>query len=846
MIKSFKIILFFSLFFFSSAYAVETEIFGVVRDSITRETLPNVSVYFKNTTRGTTTDVYGKYSIITNEPGVLVFSMMGYREFKVNVKADGIRHNIKVNLAPDVYSLDEVVVNPKRQRYKNKNNPAVDLIKEMIDHKDLANPKSHDYCSYDHYQKVTYSWNEFEERKHVLLQKKFGFLYDHTDTSRYGKSILLAGIRECLSTHYYQKERDKDFTVIHAQKSVGIDEIFPQEGVKKMIDEMFQEVDLFSNDVTLLTDHFVSPLSNVAPSFYKYYILDTLVVHGDSCVNLAFAPRTSEAYGFVGNLYVSLDSTRFVHHAHFNLPKDINMNFVESMYFEQNFDKAPDGTRLITKDLICVEFFVPSLPRVYGERLNTYQNYSFEQPKDSSVFEQNAPVVEAKNADCQSSAAWDSLRHTALSNSEQRADSLMNQLKSVKLFRFTKSLLELCVNNFIPTKKVNSQFDYGPVFSTISSNRLEGCRLRVGGETTTAFDKHFFLETYLAYGIKDHRPKGMGALEYSFSDHKKYRLEYPVHSLRVYGKYDVGKVGESFVGDENILASLFSRTDDRNAIYQKEAGLIYRNEFYSGLSYSTEFLHKTSYATWLTQFDRYNADGSYSPIDKYTMATLKFSLRYSKDEEFFQARRFRYSMNKEHPVWLLTHTVGLKGVLGSDYTYNRTEASYEQRFWLSYFGYVDVFLKATKVWNNVPYTLLDVPDASCSYTMKTNAFSLLDPVEFICNQSLTWDISYFMNGLIMNRIPVLNKLRLREFLTFKGVWGDLYDKSNPYVTANPDGLFVLPSTSYAFEGKPYMEVGVGLDNILKLFRLSYIWRLTYRDHVDVPRHGLRFALHLDF
>ena len=284
----------------------------------------------------------------------------------------------------------------------------------------------------------------------------------------------------------------------------------------------------------------------------------------------------------------------------------------------------------------------------------------------------------------------------------------------------------------------------------------------------------------------------MGALDYSFSDHKKYRLEYPVHSLRVYGKYDVGKVGESFVGDENILASLFSRTDDRNAIYQKEAGLIYRNEFYSGLSYSTEFLHKTSYATWLTQFDRYNADGSYSPIDKYTMATLKFSLRYSKDEEFFQARRFRYSMNKEHPVWLLTHTVGLKGVLGSDYTYNRTEASYEQRFWLSYFGYVDVFLKATKVWNNVPYTLLDVPDASCSYTMKTNAFSLLDPVEFICNQSLTWDISYFMNGLIMNRIPVLNKLRLREFLTFKGVWGDLYDKSNPYVTANPDGLFVLP------------------------------------------------------
>lgn len=844
--RTIKIYIFLTLCCLSTAFAAETEISGVVRDSVTRETLPYVAVYFKNTTRGTTTDLYGKYSILTKEPGVLVFSMMGYKDYKVNVKADGIKRNIKVNLAPDVYSLNEVVVNPKKQRYKNKNNPAVDLIKEMIDRKDLANPKSHDYCSYDHYQKVTYSWNEFEEHKHVLLPKKFGFLYDHTDTSRYGKSILMAGIRECLSTHYYQKEREKEVTLIRAQKSVGIDEIFPQEGVKKMLDEMFQEVDLFSNDILLLTDHFVSPLANIAPSFYKYYLLDTLVINGDSCVNLAFTPRTTEAYGFTGNLYVSLDSSRFIHHAHFNLPKDINMNFVESMYFEQDFEKATDGSRLIKKDLICVEFFVPTLPRIYGERLNTYQNYDFKAPEDSSFFDDNPPVVEAKNADYQTEAAWDTLRHVELSAGEQQMDSLMNRLGDVKLFRFSKKVLELCVNNFLPTKKEKSQFDYGPIFSTVSSNRLEGCRLRVGGETTTAFDKHLFLETYMAYGIRDHRPKGMCALECSFNDHKKYRLEYPIHSLRVYGKYDVGKVGESYVGDENILASLFSRTDDRNAIYQTEAGVIYQNEFYSGFSYKTELLYKTSYSTWLTQFNRYNADGSYSPIDDYTVSTLKISLRYSKDEEFFQGRRFRYSLNKEHPVWLLTHTMGMKGILGSDYTYNRTEASYEQRFWLSYFGYVDIFLKASKVWNNVPYTLLDVPDASCSYTMKQHAFSLLDPVEFVCNQSLTWDVAYFMNGLILNRVPLLKKLQLREFLTFKGVWGELYNQANPDVTANPEGLFVLPSTSYAFEGKPYMEVGVGLDNILKLFRLSYVWRLSYKNHADVPHHGLRFALHLDF
>lgn len=835
-----------SIFSFSIGFCAETEISGVVRDSSSKDMLPYVSVYFKNTTKGTITDIHGKFTIITSEPGTLVFSMMGYKDYKYNVKADGVKRNIKVNLSPETYSLDEVVVNPKRLKYKNKNNPAVDLVKEMIDRKNLDNPRNHDFCSYDHYQKISYAWNEFEERKHPLLSSKFGFLYDHTDTSHYGKSILPVGLRECMSTHLYQKNPEKERTIIRAQRNVGIDDIFPQDGVKKTIDEMFQEVNIFSNDIELLSNHFVSPLANIAPSFYKYYILDTLMVNGDSCVNLAFVPRTAEAYGFSGSLYVTLDSTRFIHHARLNIPKDINMNFVENMYIEQDFTRTDDGTRLTTKDYMCVEFFVPSLPRVYGERINIYQDYNFDVPRDSALFQQSALVVENKNASTQTATAWDTIRSIPLMSEEQRMDSLMSKLNEVRVFRALHSILDVCVNNYIPTKKEGSQFDYGPFFSTISTNRLEGFRLRVGGETTTFFDKHFFLNTYLAYGFKDKRPKGMGLLEYSFKEKKQYRLEFPVHSIQFYGQYDVGKVGESFVGYDNILASLFSRTDDRNAIYRTEAGVSYRNEFYSGFSYNIDFLYKKSYATWLTEFNRYNADGSISSIDAFSMSTLNVSLRYAPHEKFYQSRRFRYSLNKETPVFLLSHAIGMKGVAGSDYTYNRTEASFEKRCWLSYFGYVDLFFKATKVWNNVPYALLDVPDASCSYTLKEKAFSLMDPVEFVCNQSLTWDIDYNMNGLIFNRIPVIRKLQLREFFTFKGVWGKLNNKSNPMVADNKEGLFVLPSTSYAFEKIPYMEIGAGLDNILKLFKLEYIWRLTYRDHADVPRHGLRFALHLNF
>ena len=828
-------------------WCLETEVSGIVRDSATRETLPYVSIYVKNTTRGTTTDIYGRYTIVVSEPSVLVFSMMGYKDYQVKIKADGVKRNLKVNMSPDFVGLEEIVVNPKRLKYKNKNNPAVDLVKQMIDGKEMANPMNHDSYSVEHYQKISYAWNEFEEHKHTGMTRKFGFLYDHTDTSRYGKSILPVGLRECVNTFYFQKDPERSRTLVRAQRSVGIDELFPQDGVKKTLDEMFKEVDIFENDIELLSNHFVSPLANIAPSFYKYYVVDTMVIDGDSCINLAFTPRTTEAFGFTGNLYVSTDSSRFVRHAHFNIPKDINLNFVESMYFEQDFSKAADGTRLIDRDYVCVEFFVPALPRVYGERLNSYKDYRFDGRNNSdTLFQQSATLVEAANADNQSAAVWDTLRHASLTGEEQRTDSMMKQLEEVRFYRAVKKGLEVCINNYIPTKKVGSQFDYGPFFSTISTNRLEGFRVRLGGETTTFFDKRFFLNTYIAYGFRDKLPKGMASLEYSFNQKKLYHVEFPVHSVTVFGKYDVGKVGESFVGYDNILSSLFSRTDDRNAIYQKEAGVTYQNEFYSGFSYQLDYLYKTSYATWLTKFHRYDKSGELQYVDDYTMSTVKLSLRYAPNQKFYQSRRYRYNLNKEHPVFTLTHTAALRGVLASDYTYNRTEFSFTKRLWLSYFGYLDLFLKGTKVWNDVPYTLLDVPDASGSYTLKDQAFQLLDPVEFICNQSLTWDVNYYLNGLILNRIPVIRKLQLREFVTFRGVWAKLNEASNPSVAKDKNGLFELPYTSYAFDKEPYMEVGVGLDNVLKLFRLAYIWRLTYRDHKDVPTSGLRFALHVDF
>lgn len=830
-------------------YAARTEIVGVIRDSLTKETLPYASAYFVNSGNGTAADANGTFSLDTDESGYLVFSMMGYMDKQIYIKADGVKKTLKVDLQEEDFELGEIsVTRRRRQHYSKKNNPALELARKVIEKKDESAITLKPYYTCDKYQKIIYSWNGFEAGKFGFLKNKFGFLYDHIDTTDKGKSILPLGLRETSSKVCYQADPKRVRTLVQAKKFDGLDELLPQESVQNTFNELFQDIDIFQNDIVLLSNHFVSPLSNIAPSYYKFYALDTVMIEGVRCVNLAFTPYTTEAYGFSGSLYVAVDSSYALKRAKFQLPKDINMNFVEGMTFEQDFDYAEDGTRMLMRDFVSAEFFVPAAPRVYGERLNSYRDYLFEKPKEAFVFDIPNPVLDFTDDKRLSASVWDTLRHAPLSEQEARTQQLMRELRQVPIYRFVEGFVKICTNNFIPTKRENSQFDIGPVFSMISSNDLEGLRLRFGGETTTAFDKHFFLSSYIAYGFKDKRLKGMGSIEYSFNDKKKYHVEFPVHSLKAYCRYDVDKVGDEYYGSSggNLFSSLLSRVDDRNSIYARTAGLSYLREHHNGLSVWADYQYKTSYSTYLTYFQRYDHEGVAHDIDYYSMGTFRAGLRFAPHEKFYQSRQYRYNLDKEVPVISLSHTFALKGLLGSDYSYNKTELNFQKRVWFSFFGYADLSFRGVKVWDRVPYTLLDVPLYSTSYVIDNDAFNLMDPVEFINDQSLFWNITYYMNGLILNRIPVIRKLQLREVLSFRGVWGSISDENDPNGEGDRNGLFAVPGRTYIMDGKPYMEVGVGIENIIKVFRVDYYWRLNYRDHEGVDKHGIRVGAHFNF
>jgi hypothetical protein len=422
---------------------------------------------------------------------------------------------------------------------------------------------------------------------------------------------------------------------------------------------------------------------------------------------------------------------------------------------------------------------------------------------------------------------------------------MMAQLREAPAFYWSEKIINILVNGYVQTSETNSMFEFGPANTFISGNALEGTRFRLGGATTVNFSRRFFMDGYLAYGMYDRKFKGDAILEYSFNKKRMFRKEYPFHYIRAEYKYDINQIGQHYLyTNADNMFMMLKRRENNLITYMRKAELSYYKENYSGLGYSISLRHLTEWATPDVPFDLIRADGTTAPTGYYTSAQLEFYLRWAPNEKFYQSRNYRYPITLDAPVITLSHTMARKGFLGTDHNYNRTEIGVRKRFRMSPFGYVDIYGQAGKIWNRVPYPLLHIPNANLSYSIEAETFSLMDPMEFINDRFVSWEMTYFMNGWLFNRLPLIKELQLREVLSFRGWFGDLSDKNNPEI--NGENLYKFPENTYMMGDRPYMEVGVGIENIFKLIRLDYIWRLSYRDHERAPDSGLRLKMKFSF
>ncbi|MBD5236783.1 MAG: carboxypeptidase-like regulatory domain-containing protein [Bacteroidales bacterium] len=750
---------------------------------------------------------------------------------------------------PDLsFVLNEVVVKKKKEKYSKKNNPAVDLIRKVREDNKKTDPSKMPFYNYDLYEKTLLAGEDFnmDFNKGGKLKKQFDFLSQYLDTALWtGKPILDLSLTEKASTiiHSGGGKSKKEFVV--GIQSNGINEIMSEENFRTMIEDVMREIDIRDNDINLLQNRFVSPLAQIGPDFYKYEITDTLPIGEEQCVEITFTPKTPETFGFNGKLFIPVgDSLRYVKRVTMRVPKAINVNYLDNIFVSQNFEMDSLGkVHKVLDDLSMELKILKVIPSVYGSRQTRYSNFSYDTREEYNGLEETlSNRILLTGAVSRGEDFWEERRLIPLSRAEDNLTNLMTGLRNNKIFYWGEKIGRVLVQGYVGTLPKGSKFNLGPVNTFVSFNDVEGVRLKVGGLTTSHLSDHFFMRGYVAYGTKDHRWKFDFEPEYSFFKKKNHSREFPMNSIRATIKYDTEQIGVKYLyaNPDNIIFAIKRRKNDLFT-YLRLIQLEYDLELANNLSFNVGYRNENRESTrWIDFRDGYERLHS-----SFTLGAFFAKIRFAPGEKFIQGTSKRAPVNLDAPIFTLSHEYGPKNLFGADFVMNRSEFSFMKRFWFSAFGYTNVLLKAGKIWSQVPYAALFWQNSNLSYTIQPESFALLNPMEFAMDQYISWDMEYFMNGAIFNRIPLIKKLKLREVLSFKGFLGSLTDKNNPAYHPN---LYLFPKDSYTQPmGKtPYMEISAGIDNILTVLRVDYVWRLTYRHLPGIDRGGVRVALHLSF
>jgi hypothetical protein len=829
---------------------------GIVKDSITGEPLPFVSVYFDGSTIGAMTDDNGTFTLQNNQGYTkLAAASLGYDTKFIDLKPGKKNDNLEVLLKPTAFEISEVVVKPKREKYTRKDNPAVELIKKVIAHKNDNRIEAKPKYQTEVYEKLSLSLDNFNPNldKNKFL-KKFKFIKNYLDTSEFnGKPILTVSVRENLSDFYYRKSPKAEKTIVRAKRMQGIDKTLDDGGgITSNLEEIFKSINIFDNNIPILLNRFVSPLSStLATTYYHYYIMDTLDVGGDKCVDLAFVPANSESYGFTGRLYITLDGNYAVKKVLLNTPANINLNWVDKLRIEQEFKQMPDSTWVLDQENTFVNFYVvKGTQQLYAHQLRNYDNYNFNVQNADSVFGLLGALHVLPEATAQPDTFWTHNRPIPLKEKEDALKDLLGQLRKVPAFNAIIKTAEILITGYIPTandKKV-TKFDFGPMNTTFSANHLEGFRMRVGGMTTANLNPYWFASGYLAYGTNDRKIKYNLKLTHSFTKKEYHEGENPVNNLSFIQEYDVYTPGQDFLftSKDNIFVAWKVGEPVTKMQYIRKSVLQYEKEWLNGLTWKSWIMNQNNEAAGTLQYIKRDESGNLYHIKDFTTSEIGTQLRFAPGERAYNGRSGKesvFNLSKDAPVFKLSHQLGIKGVLGGDYNYNHTEISAEKRIWLSSFGHIDAQIKAGKVWDKVPFPLLILPNTNQSITIQPEAFHMMNALEFVTDQYVSFNATYYLKGWILNRIPGIKWLRLREVLSFNMIYGGLTDKNNPTLTP---GLFLLPDGTQPLGSTPYMECSVGLENIFKILRIDYYRRLTYLDHPDIKKGGIRIALRFTF
>lgn len=837
---------------------------GTVTDEKTGAALPFVNVFYDGG-HGVQTDSAGHYSL-PKKNGKLYFSLIGYVSKSFVIKE---ATRLDVALSVDNIELGVAVVKSKKTKYSRKNNPAVIMMQKVIAAKKKSDLSVHPYYSYNKYQKLTFALNEISDK--VFEEgglKKVPFLKEHVEVCpETGKKILPISVDETVTQLIYRKNPKSEKQIILGQRSNGINDLLSTGDIlTTLIKDCFTDVDIYDDEVRLLQYPFHSPISTrSAISFYRYFIEDTVMIGKDKCFELSFTPNNPQDFGFSGTLYIMADSSYRVRKIEMGIPRHSDVNYVDNMMITQEFAQLPSGEQVLITDEMLVQLKIAKfIQRFQVKRLTEYSDYSLE-PIPDKKFKFNGVVKKEPYAMMQDNDFWKNYRAEDLTKSESSMDALVKRLSNIKGFKAILFVGKAFIENFVETSvspEHPSKVDIGPINTMITQNFVDGLRLRASAQTTANLNPHWFLKGYVAYGFKDERWKGMGEVTYSFNKKAYLPREFPVNNLTFTYSNDVMSPSDKFMPtDKDNVFTSFKWDKVDHMMYYENYRLFYDREWNNGLRFTTFFRRSKNTPTASLFYQPLNGtnvpDASGQNITNFVTSEFNVGVRYQPGATWINTKQRRIAANNDAPIFALNHTVGIKNLFGGQYNYNYTEAEIYKRFWVGSWGKIDNDIRAGVQWNKVPFPLLIMPAANLSYIMEDNTFNLINNMEFLNDRFVSYMVSWDINGKILNRIPLIKKLKWREYIGCNVLWGMLSDKNNPYCNPNDKNLFYFPgrfnsdgsytAISHVMDRKvPYVEAIVGIHNIFKLLHIEYVRRLTYIDRPGTSKWGIRFMFRATF
>ncbi len=754
---------------------------------------------------------------------------------------------VVVYMQPSNNLLKSVTVKSKRQKYRNKDNPAVELIKKVIDNKPKNRIEAYQYAQYEKYEKMQISIDNLSSKvRDSKLTRKYHFLFENADTTTIpGKALLPVYLEEKISHDYFRASPQKSKSIVIGHKRVDFGEFVDMRGVSNYLNRLYAEVNIYDNNIPLFTNLFLSPIADMAPTFYMFFISDTVVEDGQRFVRLTFRPRNPNDFLFRGTLYVTLDGNYAVQKFTMFTSKNINLNFVRELRIAQNFIKQDDGRYLLSKSTVIGDLGVfKKGTGVFGQRTVSYKDFVFNRPIADSIFK-GAAIVEKQDPVSEGQDSfWLTHRHDTLSKAESKVYANIDSLKNMPSFRRLMDWATLLLAGY----KQAGPFEIGPASTFYSFNPVEGFRLRFGGRTTPKFSNRMYFEGYGAYGFKDEKWKYFASATYSLNNKSVYG--FPLNYIRASYQHETKIPGQDlqFVQEDNFLLS-FKRGPDNQWLYNNYFKLDYVYEFGNHFSYDVGLKYWRQFPADSLFYIQQNG-GISDTLRSITTGELSVQFRWAPNEQFYQGKLYRIPIFNKYPVFTFRYVQGIKGFLGGQYNYQNLTLNIFKRFYLSQFGYTDVTAEGGYIFGKVPFALMAIAHANQTYGYQLNSYNMMNFLEFVGDHYVSLDVDHYFNGFIFNKIPLLKKLKWREVIEGKLLWGGVRSENNPDLTADQIkypalGQFGSPST-FPLGSTPYIEAGFGIANIFKLVRLDAIRRITYMDHANIPTWGIRARVKFDF